>query len=68
MLNAISKVTTKVDGQDGLIVTFSDRTITGYVAEELLELRPKREHVGHISPNSQILDHAPTVSAVGRSS
>ena len=31
------------DGEDGLIVTFSDGTITGYVAEELLLLRPCRE-------------------------
>jgi hypothetical protein len=28
------------DGEDGLIVTFSDRTIAGYVVEELLLLRP----------------------------
>jgi hypothetical protein len=31
------------DGEDGLIVTFSDGTIAGYVVEELLELRPVRE-------------------------
>ena len=28
---------------DGLIVDFSDGTTAGYVIEELLELRPKRE-------------------------
>jgi hypothetical protein len=33
------------DGEDGLIVTFSDGTITGYVVEELLLLRPVRERV-----------------------
>jgi hypothetical protein len=33
------------DGNDGLIVTFSDGTICGYVVEELLLLRPIREHV-----------------------
>jgi hypothetical protein len=33
------------DGDDGLIVTFSDRTAAGYLAEELLELRPFREPV-----------------------
>jgi hypothetical protein len=30
------------DGDDGLIVTFSDGTTAGYVVEELLELRPVR--------------------------
>jgi hypothetical protein len=33
------------DGEDGLIVTFSDGTISGYLAQELLELRPNREPV-----------------------
>jgi hypothetical protein len=33
------------DGGDGLIVTFSDGTIGGYVVEELLALRPLREEV-----------------------
>jgi hypothetical protein len=33
------------DGEDGLIVTFSDGTIAGYVVEELLLLRPQREAV-----------------------
>jgi hypothetical protein len=31
------------DGDDGLIVTFSDGTTGAYVVEELLELRPHRE-------------------------
>jgi hypothetical protein len=35
--------TAERDGEDGLFVTFSDGTIAGYVAEELLELRPFRE-------------------------
>jgi len=33
------------DGVDGLIVTFSDGTMGGYVVEELLEIRPIRERV-----------------------
>jgi hypothetical protein len=33
------------DGEDGLIVTFSDGTLAGYVVEELLLLRPIREAV-----------------------
>ena len=31
------------DGDDGMIVTFSDGTSSGYVVEEVLELRPYRE-------------------------
>ncbi len=31
------------DGDDGVIVTFSDGTVGGCVVEELLELRPIRE-------------------------
>ena len=33
------------DGEDGVIVTFSDGTMGGYVVEELLALRPIREEV-----------------------
>lgn len=33
------------DGDDGLIITFSDGTTGAYVVEELLELRPYRERV-----------------------
>jgi hypothetical protein len=33
------------DGADGVIVTFSDGTIGGYVVEELLLLRPTRERI-----------------------
>jgi hypothetical protein len=33
------------DGEDGLIVTFSDSTFDGYLVEELIELRPCRESV-----------------------
>jgi hypothetical protein len=36
-------VRVKQDGVDGLVVTFSDGTIAGYVVEELLQLRPHRE-------------------------
>jgi hypothetical protein len=31
------------DGDEGLIVKFSDGTTAGYVVEELLELRPARQ-------------------------
>lgn len=33
------------DGDDGLLVAFSDETIGAYVVEELLDLRPNRERV-----------------------
>ena len=35
----------ELDGDDGLVVTFSDGTIGAYVAEELRELRPYRERL-----------------------
>jgi len=47
---AIRILTVERDGDDGLIVTFSDGTTGAYVAEELLELRPKREPTE--TPNS----------------
>jgi hypothetical protein len=45
MAGPIQILTTEVDGDDGLIVTFSDGTTGAYVVEELLELRPFRERV-----------------------
>jgi hypothetical protein len=44
-MNAIKIVSIERDGEDGILVTFSDGTTAGYVAEELIELRPKRERV-----------------------
>ena len=35
----------EADGDDGVIVTFSDGTSDGYLVEELLELRPHRPPV-----------------------
>jgi len=43
MAMAIKILTTEFDGDDGLIVTFSDGTTGAYVVEEMLELRPFRE-------------------------
>ena len=40
MAFAIKILTTEPDGNDGLIVTFTDGTTGAYVAEELLALRP----------------------------
>jgi hypothetical protein len=37
------KILTVEIEDDGLIVTLSDGTVTGFVVEELLELRPHRE-------------------------
>ena len=49
MREEIQILTVEKDDGDGLIATFSDGTTAGYVAEELLELRPNREltEVGH---------------------
>lgn len=43
MAQRIQVLTVEKDHDDGLIVTFSDGTTAGYVAEELLKLRPYRE-------------------------
>ena len=47
MAELIQILTVERDGEDGLIVTFSDGTTAGYVTEELLELRPFREPMEH---------------------
>ena len=43
MSKEIRILTTEPDGDDGLIVTFSDGTTGAYVVEELLALRPVRD-------------------------
>jgi hypothetical protein len=43
MRKIIKIVRVEKDGDDGMIVNFSDKTSGAYVAEELLELRPHRE-------------------------
>jgi hypothetical protein len=43
MAEEIQILTTEPDGDDGLIVAFSDGTIGAYVVEKLLPLRPMRE-------------------------
>jgi hypothetical protein len=43
MTDSVKMLTVKRDDGDGLFVTFSDGTCAGYVAEELLNLRPNRE-------------------------
>lgn len=45
MENGVRLVAVELDGDDGLVVTFSDGTIDAYVVEELLELRPHRERL-----------------------
>lgn len=45
MADQILILSSERDGNDGLIVTFSDGTIGAYVVEELLRLRPHRERV-----------------------
>jgi hypothetical protein len=43
MVERIRMLSAEHDGDDGLLVTFSDGTTGAYVVEELLELRPYRE-------------------------
>ncbi len=43
MDGTIQILSVEQDGNDGLIVSFSDGTTAGYVVEELLDLRPYRE-------------------------
>jgi len=45
MAQGIHILTADRDGEDGVIVTFSDGTTGGYVVEELLALRPFRERI-----------------------
>jgi hypothetical protein len=44
---SIGIVAVEKDGTEGILVTFSDGTVAGYVAEELLLHRPIRERVDH---------------------
>jgi hypothetical protein len=48
----IEIVKVKLDGKDGILVTFSDGTIAGYVVEELLDIRPIREQTADCLPVS----------------
>ena len=43
MSNPLSIQNVALDGDDGILVTFSDGTFAAVVIEELLELRPYRE-------------------------
>jgi hypothetical protein len=41
--NRLDILSAEKDGKDGVLVRFTDGTITGYVIEELLHLRPIRD-------------------------
>ena len=56
MKHGVRLLAVELDGDDGLVVTFSDGTIGAYVAEELLELRPYRER----PRNTKIHNEGPT--------
>jgi hypothetical protein len=51
MDNPIRILKVERDGDDGLVVIFSDGTIGAYVVEELLRLRPHREPAAQIPPS-----------------
>jgi hypothetical protein len=42
-MHTIEIVKVEQEGKDGILVTFSDGTVSGYVVEEFPELRPVRE-------------------------
>jgi hypothetical protein len=44
MAKPIKILTVEQEDDYGIILTFSDGTSAGYVIEELLEMRPHREH------------------------
>jgi hypothetical protein len=48
----------ELDGNDGLIVTFSDRTTGAYAVEELLGLRVMREPVEGLESQIVLLEPA----------
>jgi hypothetical protein len=58
-MNAVKIVNIERDGPDGILVTFSDGTIAGYVAEELIELRPVREKVALLKVAASEAEHLP---------
>jgi len=49
-MDTIEIVKVEQEGPDGVLVTFSDGTIAGYVVEELLNLRPVREKASETKP------------------
>jgi hypothetical protein len=50
MTKGLQILNVEQDGEDGLLVTFSDRTIGAYVVEELLALRPIRDALKESKP------------------
>ena len=53
-MNEVEITKVEQDGQDGILITFSDGTIAGYVVEELLELRPFREESANFDGGSSL--------------
>ena len=48
MASKIQILSIEKDGEDWMIVTFTDGTVGAYLAEELLELKPWRERVSKL--------------------
>jgi hypothetical protein len=61
MENPTRILTVDLDGDDGLIVTFSDETTAAYLVDELLELRPHRESIGLYPTNVRWTKAAPQI-------
>ena len=60
MPNDIQILSVEKDGEDGLIVAFSDGTTGAYVVEELLTLRPCRQQSK--KPKGKNLPPTPTTN------
>jgi len=67
MEDIVRLLAVELDGDDGFVVAFSDGTVDGYVAEELLKLRPYRERLRsskiHHVPSEELSHDNPDVKA-----
>jgi len=55
-MGAIHFANVEQEGQHGMLNTFSDGTIAGYVAEELMVLRPSREKASETTRHAVLVD------------
>jgi hypothetical protein len=65
MMGNIRIMSSELDADDGLVITFSDGTTGAYVVEELLELRPCREN-DRVIPHECSVDLDRPAAARGR--
>jgi thiamine phosphate synthase YjbQ (UPF0047 family) len=63
MRSLIKIVSVERDGDDGLVVLFSDGTTGAFVVEELLELRPQRDLAKPVKRVEPVKRAKPTLPA-----